>query len=381
MTFVSSAFTRRSLLRGGAAGAASLLAAPAVLAQSSKARNDPPTVLQIVDTAPSQQDVAKDFFIGSLASWQDWNARGGARGRTVAHRKLEVNTTTADGRAALAELRDNPSIVAVSGTVSEAAARQLRQYMVSEKLALAHAAPWLQDIEQGDDHTFPIFANRQAQLVYALKSQSLVGVREIGAVYASARDRDLYQEGVSRVAATLQLKLVELTGTGDPRELGRRVSAQAPAVMLFLGGTPELARFTQGLADQARQRYVIALADVNLQILRQMGASLRIPVIAAQVVPLARSSLPIVMSYRATLARLFDEPTSSLSLAGYLAARYTQQVLAGIQGSIDRASALAAFQQRQAMDLGGFRVAYDARGLGGSYVTQSMLTADGREIG
>jgi len=126
---------------------------------------------------------------------------------------------------------------------------------------------------------------------------------------------------------------------------------------------------------------VIALADVNLQILRQMGASLRIPVIAAQVVPLARSSLPIVMSYRATLARLFDEPTSSLSLAGYLAARYTQQVLAGIQGSIDRASALAAFQQRQAMDLGGFRVAYDARGLGGSYVTQSMLTADGREIG
>ncbi|WP_423454841.1 ABC transporter substrate-binding protein [Ottowia sp. VDI28] len=378
MTFVSPAFTRRSLLRGGAASAASLLAAPAVLAQSSKARNDPPTVLQIVDTAPSQQDVAKDFFIGSLAAWQDWSARGGARGRTVAHRKLEVNTTTADGRTALAELRDNPSIVAVSGTVSEAAARQLRQYMVSEKLALAHAAPWLQDIEQGDDHTFPIFANRQAQLVYALKSQSLVGVREIGAVYASARDRDLYQEGVSRVAATLQLKLVELTGTGDPRELGRRVSAQAPAVMLFLGGTPELARFTQGLADQARQRYVIALADVNLQILRQMGASLRIPVIAAQVVPLARSSLPVVMSYRATLARLFDEPTSSLSLAGYLAARYTQQVLAGIQGSIDRASVLAAFQQRQAMDLGGFRVAYDARG---SYVTQSMLTADGREIG
>lgn len=381
MTFASSAFTRRSLLRGGAAGAASMLAVPAVLAQSSKARNEPPTVLQIVDTAPNQQDVAKDFFIGSLAAWQDLSARGGIRGRTVAHRKLEVNTTATDWRTVLAELLDNPSIVAVSGTVSEGAARQLRQHMATEKLALAHVAPWLHDIERAGDYTFPIFANRHAQLVYALKSLSLVGVREVGAVYASARDRDLYRDGVAGAAAALQLKLAELTGNGDPRELGRRVSAQTPAVMLFLGGTPELARFTQGLADQARQRYVIALADVNLQILRQMGASLRIPVIAAQVVPLARSSTPIVMSYRATLARLFDEPTSSLSLAGYLAARYTQQVLSGIQGAMDRASVLAAFQQRQATDLGGFRVSYDARGLGGSYVTQSMLTAEGREIG
>ena len=376
-----SSLTRRALLRTGLAGAAGSLAAPAVLAQSARSRNDPPTVLQIVDTASTQQDVAKDFFIGSLAAWQDFGARGGLPGRPLVHRKLEVNTSEANWQTALAELRDNSSIVAVSGTVSEGVASHLARRLVAEKLSLAHVAPWWQNIENADALTFPIFANRQAQMMHALKSLSLVGVREFGAVYASARDRALYREGVVRVASALQVKLVEIEGSGNTRELGRSVSAQSPAVLQFFGGTPELASFTQGLADQARQRYVIALADVNLQTLRQMGASPRIPVIAAQVVPLARSSMPVVQSYRATLAKLFDEPSSPQSLAGYLAARYTQEVLSGLSGPLDRASVLSAFRQRRTVDLGGFRVAYDARGLGSTYVTQSMLTDDGREIG
>lgn len=381
MKLSSPSLTRRTLLRTGLASAAGSLATPVVLAQSTKAKNDPPTVLQIVDTAPSQQDVAKDFFIGSLAAWQDFDAHGGLAGRPVVHRKLEVNTTEANWQAALAELRDNASIVALSGTVSEGVASQLSQRLVAEQLSIAHVAPWMQNIENADALTFPIFANRQAQMIHALKSLSLVGVREFGAVYASARDRALYRDGVVRVASALQVKLVEIEGKGNTRELGRSVSAQSPAILQFFGGTPELASFTQGLADQGRQRYVVALADVNLQTLRQMGASPRIPVIAAQVVPLARSSMPVVQSYRATLARLFDEPTSPQSLAGYLAARYTQEVLAKISGPLDRSSVLAAFRQRRAVELGGFRVVYDARGLGSSYVTQSMLTDDGREIG
>ncbi|WP_028605489.1 hypothetical protein [Ottowia thiooxydans] len=374
------ALTRRSALRLGLASTTCLLAAPAVLAQSSRSKSDPPTVIQIVDTAISQQDVAKDFFIGSLAAWQDFGSQDSLRGRTVVHRKLEMDSTAPDWRAALAELRD-PSIVAVSGSVSEGAARQLAQHLAAAKLPLAHVAPWLQDIDHADERTFPIFANRQMQIRHALKSLSLVGVREIGAVFASARDRGLYKESVTSAAAALQLQVVGFEGNGDPRDLGRQMSAKSPVVMLFLGGTPELARFTQGLADQTRQRYVVALADVNLQILRQMGAAPGIPVIGAQVVPLTRSQMPVVQAYRGTLARLFDEPTSSLSLAGYLAARYTQQVLAGTTGTIDRASVLAAFQQRQAADIGGFRVSYDARGLGSTYVTQSMLTVEGREVG
>ena len=148
-----------------------------------------------------------------------------------------------------------------------------------------------------------------------------------------------------------------------------------------MGGTPELVQFTQGLQRQARQRYVVALADVNLNTLAQMGAGRATPVIGAQAVPMVTSPLPVVRRYRDAMARLFDEPPAALSLAGYIAARYTFEVLEAVEGPLTRASALAAFQRRAAVDVGGYRVNYDDSRRSATFVTQSMLTADGRVVG
>ena len=139
-------------------------------------------------------------------------------------------------------------------------------------------------------------------------------------------------------------------------------------------------QFTQGLDKQSRQRYVVALADVNLQTLMQMGASRNTPVIATQAVPMVTAGLPVVRAYRETLARLFDEPPAPLSLAGFIAARYTYEVLSELDAPT-RQSALAAFQRRAALDVGGYRVAFDPRRRSATYVTQSMLTVDGRVVG
>jgi len=103
--------------------------------------------------------------------------------------------------------------------------------------------------------------------------------------------------------------------------------------------------------------------------------------IATQVVPMVNSSLPIVKAYRASLGRLFDEPATPLSLAGYVAARYTYEVLQSLDGPVTRASAMLAFARRSTVDLGGFRIAPEARHQGTAYVTQSMIAADGRLVG
>jgi hypothetical protein len=168
---------------------------------------------------------------------------------------------------------------------------------------------------------------------------------------------------------------------GDLRLLGQQMNSATPAVLLFLGGTPEVAGFTQGLEKQMRQRYVVALADVNLQTLMQMGAARNTAVIATQPVPLVNASLPVVRSYRETLSRLFDEPPAPLSLAGFIAARYTFEVLDAVEGPLTRQSVLAAFQLRTSRDLGGFRVSFDDRGRSSHYVTQSMMTSDGKLVG
>jgi hypothetical protein len=144
-----------------------------------------------------------------------------------------------------------------------------------------------------------------------------MGVSEVGAVYASQQEYQLYQQDLERIATGMKLKLQSYRANGDLDRLGQRLTPGTPAILLFVGGTPELVQFTQGLEKQQRQRYVVALADVNLQTMTQMGGARSTPVIATQAVPMVNASLPVVRSYRETMARLFDEPPVSLSLAGF----------------------------------------------------------------
>ncbi|SFC36004.1 amino acid/amide ABC transporter substrate-binding protein, HAAT family [Polaromonas sp. OV174] len=376
MSLQNPAFNRRQWLQG-----ASLLTAAATApswAQPGKSI----TVAQPVDFSQAQQDVSKDFLIGSRAAWQDINSRGGIRGRQVTHLALETDGSPASLRSALDSIKDNPACLALSGSVGDQLASQLAALSRQGSLNIVHAAPWLQNASlEVDDKTFPIFAARQEQITHALKTLSVMGMKALGAIYATPQHQSAYHQEVERIAADMQLQLQSFQGAGDLRLLGQKLTPATPAVLLFVGGTPELAAFTQGLEKQARQRYVVALADVNLSTLLQMGAARSTPVIATQPVPLVNASLPIVRAYRDTLARLFDEPPTPLSLAGFIAARYTYEVLKDIDGALTRQSVLAAFQRRAGLDLGGFRVSFNPRRRSSAYVTQSMMTPDGRLIG
>lgn len=365
---------RRTLV----AGAAACAALPAAAQRPAAARAI--AVAQIVDVSTSEQDVAKDFLIGARAAWQDLNARGGVRGRPVQHLVLEVDGSAASVRQALSAARAEPSCVALFGTVSDPVAAQVAALLKAEDVEMAHAAPWLQNASaDADERTLAVFASRRQQIAHALKSLSVGGMHEVGAVFASPKEARLYRADVAGSAEALRLKLTTWTAEDNLLALGQRLGPGTPAVLLFIGGTPEAVQFTRGLDRQARQRYVIAMADVNLQNVQQMGGGRSTPVIATQAVPMVTAALPLVRRYREVMARLFDEPPVALSLAGFIAAQYTHDVLADTEGVPTRASALAAFQRKRELDLGGFRISLDRRGSG--FVTQSMLTADGRVVG
>lgn len=381
MTISKPPVTRRTLLLSTSLIAAAT-AVPCI-AQSSKSmiqRNL--VVAQILDTSQAQQDVSKDFLIGSRAAWQDINLRGGIRGKQVQHLTLETDGSAESAIAALDSIKNNPSCVVLSGSAGDSLASQIVVEIRKARINIAHVAPWLQNSSlELDENTFPIFAARQEQISHALKTLSVMGLSELGAIYGTARDQSLYHIEVERIAASMQLKLQSFQADGELRLMGQKMTARTPAVLLFVGGTPELAEFTQGLEKQSRQRYIVALADVNLQTMQQMGAARNTPVIATQPVPMVNASLPIVRSYRETLARLFDEPPTALSLAGFIAARYTYDVLNDVDVSLTRQSALSAFQKRSTLDLGGFRISFNSQRRSSTYVTQTMMTIDGRLIG
>ena len=355
-----------------------------VWAQSSKAprATHTVTVAQIVDTSTSQIDVSRDFMVGSRAAWQEINGRGGLQGAQVRHLVIEVNGTAASLQAAVESLKAEPHCVALFGSAGDRAAAQLVGILGREMPDLAHVAPWLQNVEAANSpSTFPIFASRQEQIAHAIKSLSVMGMTQVGAVFGSSVEYTAYRNDMEQIAKTLNLSIVAYNPTADLRDLAQSLKPDSPRVLLFVGGTPEVVRFSQGIEKQAAQRYIIAMSDVNLQSIQLLGMSRYTPMIATQVVPMVNSSVPIVKAYRATLFRLYDEPPSPLSLAGYVAARYTHEVLQSVEGPLTRSSALQAFARRSVVDLGGFRIAPDSHGHGTAFVTQSMITMDGRLLG
>jgi hypothetical protein len=56
-------------------------------------------------------------------------------------------------------------------------------------------------------------------------------------------------------------------------------------------------------------------------------------------------------------------------------------VLSTLEGALNRSNVLQAFARRQPMDLGGFRINPDPKRKTPAFVTQSMVSADGRLVG
>jgi ABC-type branched-subunit amino acid transport system substrate-binding protein len=369
---------REVLKRILAVSAATMVPAIPVRAQPAR----PWVIAQIVDTTAQQQDVSKDYLIGARAAWQEINAKGGLLGRPVKHLSIETDGSTASLKAALDSANSNTSCIALSGTAGDRTAQALTSLLRTERSNLAHVAPWLQNASSElDDTTFAIFADRQAQITHIVKSLSLVGTKDLGVIYASPQAHALYRADVERSVLRMGMQISTSQPALDLKSVGQKLAVSSPAVQLFIGGTPELMQLTAGMERQSRQRYVLALADVNLQTMKEMDAARQTPVFAAQTVPMLNSGMPVVRAYRAALAKFFDEPPTPLSLAGYIAARYTFEVLNRAGAGLNRQSALAAFQKRESVDVGGFRVSYNATGRGSQFVTQSMLTKDGHTVG
>lgn len=371
--FRGSQLTRRAILR--AAGAACAVGAmPCMPAHAQDQR--PLTVVQIVDLSPLHQDVSRDFFVGSRAAWTDINARnGGIRGRAVQHVVLETDGSEQAVRAAWQAAQENPSCMVLSGCASDSVAAAIAA-LQSDSPTMAHAAPWLhRKWLDKSDTVFHIFPDYQAQISHAIRSLAVMGVQQAGAVFASQVLQQQLQDLVSEAGKSEGLRIQTLSAIGG--------NSAPPAMVLFIGGTPELHDYVTRLAlPQGRQCFVIALADVNLQVLAQLGGIPRnISVIATQAVPLVTSGMSIVRSYRDVMSRLYDEPPSPQGLAGFIAARYTAEVMASVSGPITRANLLSAFRKRAEIRIGGYTVTYRDRKLSHSQVTQSMLTSDGRIVG
>ena len=140
------------------------------------------TIVQVADMSPAQQDVSRDFLIGSRAAWQAFNTDGGLQGRPVQHLVLETDGSAASLQAAWNKAHAMTQCVALSGCIGHAGAASLAT--LQSRTALAQIAPWLRSRPESipDNLVFDIFPDIQAQIAHALQTMLVAGLRGVGVV-------------------------------------------------------------------------------------------------------------------------------------------------------------------------------------------------------
>jgi ABC-type branched-subunit amino acid transport system substrate-binding protein len=374
--------TRRRWLQTSAALTGGLAAMPS-LAQAERRGDRPPTVGQLVDVNQLEQDVSKDFLVGTRTAWQEINATGGIRGKKIRHNVVEVDSSLGNNaiRAAFAELANDGSCIASFGTCGDSLASEVSNMSFAQRGQLSHSAPWLQSAAPNSgDGTFAVFSDHGQQIAHALSNIRGLGIRELTVVFQDKGTETKYQASLQALARDLRVVLRLQSVANDLAAQGRHLSATSAPLVLFLGGTPELIEFLGGWRRYDPLRHVVALANVNLHTVREIGGERNVSVVGTQAVPAISDSLPVVRRFKLALARFYDEQPTALSLAGYLSAHYTAQVIGSAQ-SLIRSAVADAFAKSGVVDLGGFRVDLDAVRSRRAFVTQTMLAPDGRILG
>lgn len=380
----TTAITRRAwLARGGAAcaGLAASCAAFPALAQPRTSDTKNLRVTQLLDTSSDQQELSRDYSTGVRLAFAEIKQSAGRVPQLVS---IDTDGSPASLRDALRQLKGDPTQVALLGAVGGRLAAASIAAAAQAQLEIAHVAPWLADSRfDGDRRVFPIFASREVQIRHALGALATMGVSELGLVYPGRREEEMHDE-IAAITKRLNLRTRRLSVPSgqDAAAYAAALRPDVPAFLLFLGGSIELAQFTQGLTKRELPRYIICLSDVDTTTLLQLNPGRAASLIFAQVVPNPQSSsVPIVRSYRQTLKALFDEAPSPVSLAGYLAGHYAARVLGTLDPGASRATVLAEFERRRPIDLDGYRIEFAGQGRGSSFVSQTLLGLNGRLIG
>jgi hypothetical protein len=341
-----------------------------------------PYVAQLFDTSLAQQDVSRDFMIGSRCAWQEVQHSTLKSASVIHHKAMEVDGSEVQLQNTLNSLMDDPACIALSGTVGQSAARWIAEALDKQPESsspLVQIAPWLHDLHPSP-HSIRIFATQEMQISHALKTLALVGLKEVGVIFANAQEQRQFDNALKRLSQQHRLLVRPYLANQGFYQLGLQLPQDAPAVLLFMAGTPELAQFSKGAGKSNRHRYAIGMADINSQTLQQMGLGRSVPVVITQVVPLVTAALPLVRDYKQSLSKFFDEPPSPLSLSGYVSAKLTHKLLSA--HSVRNRAQMASLAKGQwQVDLGGHVLEHDGLQPGKAYVTQSMVSSDGKLIG
>ncbi|MDO3523686.1 ABC transporter substrate-binding protein [Ralstonia pseudosolanacearum] len=352
-------------------GLRTLHCAVAMVALTAHAQSGPPLVVgQLTERGGAQADFARDFMAGAKVAFDAANQAGGIRGRRITLVRREVDVAEAVPQAVELIERDHVEVL----------------FGVSERLLSALAAtpeivrrdvPLLAPLSGATSSAGNVWFTRpdyDSEIVAAHNRLRQFGMRRIALVTAASFDPQLGARLRSVLASDDSAETLDLyTLTGDPGDLAARIAPTKPTAVIVAGDTLAYASVGRALAQRGWYGFLVGLSSVNPQVAREiLGNGYSGGMLLAQTVPNpAGGGLKITREHIARMKQFLDEPPSTATLSGYIAASFLIQAISAAGGKASGPELRRALQTR--VDLGGFTLDFTKGNRGSAFVDLNYI--------
>ncbi|KFX30781.1 ABC transporter substrate-binding protein [Ralstonia solanacearum] len=343
----------------------------AMVALAAHAQSSPPLVVgQLIERGGAQADFARDFMAGAKVAFDAANLAGGIRGRRITLIRREVDAAEAVPQAVELIERDRAEVL----------------FGVSERLLPALAAapeiarrevPLLAPLSGATstaDNVWFIRPDYDSEIVAAHNRLRQFGMRRIALVTTAGFDPQLGTRLRNTVANGDSAETLDLyTLTGDPGDLAARIASTKPTAVIVAGDTLAYASVGRALAQHGWYGFLVGLSSVNPQVAREiLGSGYSGGMLLAQTVPNpAGGNLKITREHIARMKQFLDEPPSTATLSGYIAASFLIQAMSAAGGKASGPELRRALQTR--VDLGGFTLDFTRGNRGSAFVDLNYI--------
>jgi len=331
---------------------------------------------------------APEIHAGIQAALAHLNASGGVLGRRLALFQLD-DGFKADGFARqFAEALKRKPVALLSPVGTDSLQRLLDDKLLdSADLVVLNAVPGAEHLRQpGHARLFHLRAGDRQQVERIVRHAITLGVKAMAVVHQQVSMATSGLAAARQLSATLGLAIEAIAAPADGAslaEVARRTAASPTQGVLVLGSPRFGAECIVALRQAGLVHAVYALSYVSPALIGRLAGSLGSPmprgVGLAQVFPNPNGSRSALQSafQRAMERQGVPGPYSAFQLEGYITARVLAEGLR--RGGEATPAALArGLRAMGDLDLGGFRVRFDAGNVGSRFVDIAVVGDDGR---
>ncbi|AXW60714.1 ABC transporter permease [Ralstonia solanacearum] len=345
--------------------------AAAMVALMAHAQSGPPLVVgQLSERGGAQADFARDFMAGAKVAFDAANQAGGIRGRRITLVRREVDVAEAVPQAV--ELIERDRVEVLFG-VSERLLPALAAAPEIARRDVPLLAP-LSGATSTADNVWFIRPDYDSEIVAAHNRLRQFGMRRIALVTAAGFEPQLGARLHNTLAKGDSAETLDLyTLTGDPGDLAARIAPTKPTAVIVAGDTLAYASVGRALAQHGWYGFLVGLSSVNPQVAREiLGSGYSGGMLLAQTVPNpAGGGLKVTREHIARMKQFLDEPPSTATLSGYIAASFLIQAISATGGKASGPELRRALQTR--VDLGGFTLDFTRGNRGSAFVDLNYI--------